>query len=93
MSDVTLNHDVILLSKNKRQIAPEIEVTLTAEYFRSSDSATLTSLECGGIFINQHRGTDDEAWLWERVQRDLDENDDLRAAVYRKHAENQFEAA
>lgn len=93
MTDIQLDHDVILLSRNKRQIAPEIEVTLTAEYFPGADRINLTSLEQDGIFINQHKGTEDEAWLWKRVQSDLDNNTELRSRVAEKHSEQVFEAA
>lgn len=86
MTDFTLTHDVILKNKNGRQFAPEIEVVLTAQFDPEHDDFELTDLEADGVFISQ-KGTEDEQWLWKRVQSDLIDHEDLRARAWLQHKE------
>lgn len=86
MSDFTLTHDVILKNKNGRQFAPEIEVVLTARFDPKHDDFELTDLEADGVFISR-KGIEDEQWLWERVQRDLVNDDELRSRAWLQHKE------
>lgn len=95
MSDIKIDHCIRMETHLGIKFGPEIEMVLTAEY--DGSEFVPTELECDGVVLKvkdlKNSIGGDLRRIWDRAEYDLLFDDDLRSAAWRKHEEEQYEAA